>query len=132
VSIHPQQQGNPLGDYMASLERLEGLDIERVLPAHEFMFDDLNARLRGIERHHEERLQEMIGVMGGKPATAYTVARGVKWATGSFDSFSFWMQRAAIGETLAHLEYLVVEDRLQRFMEDGVQYYAPPDYEHED
>jgi hypothetical protein len=36
------------------------------------------------------------------------------------------MQRAAIGETLSHLDYLVLEDRLRKFMEDGVQYYAAP------
>jgi glyoxylase-like metal-dependent hydrolase (beta-lactamase superfamily II) len=131
VSLHPQQQGNPLGDYIASLERLEGLDVKKVLPAHEYTFDDLHGRLRGIEHHHDERLQEMVDVMGGKPRTAYDVAKGVKWATGSFDTFSFWMQRAAVGETLAHLEYMVIEDRLQKYMEDGVQYYAPPGTEHD-
>ncbi|MHB8683918.1 MAG: MBL fold metallo-hydrolase [Dehalococcoidia bacterium] len=127
VSMHPQQQGNPLGDYIASLERLEGLDVETVLPAHEYIFDDLRGRLHGIHRHHEERLQEMLDVIGDASRTAYEVAKGVKWATGSFDTFSFWMQRAAIGETLAHLEYLVIEDRLQRSMRDGVQYYTRPD-----
>jgi glyoxylase-like metal-dependent hydrolase (beta-lactamase superfamily II) len=126
VSIHPQQQGNPLGDYIASLERLEALDVKMVLPAHEFTFHDLHGRLRGIEKHHEERLAEMISVIGDQPRTAYEIARGVKWATGSFDTFSFWMQRAAIGETLAHVEYLVTENRLQRFMENGVQYWAKP------
>jgi hypothetical protein len=47
----------------------------------------------------------------------------VKWATGSFDTFSSWMQRAAIGETLSHLEYMVIEGELAKFMEDGVQHY---------
>ena len=32
--------------------------------------------------------------------------------TGTFDTFSSWMQRAALGETLSHLDYLVLEDRL--------------------
>src|SRR5205823_3511301 len=95
VSLHPQQQGNPLGDYIASLERLEGLDVKTVLPAHEYTFEDLHGRLRGIEQHHEERLGEMMGVIGDQPRTAYEVAKGVKWATGSFDTFSSWMQRAA-------------------------------------
>ena len=123
VSLHPQQQGNPLGDYIASLERLEDLDVKTVLPAHEYTFEDLHGRLRSIEQHHEERLGEMMAVIGDQPRTAYEVAKGVKWATGSFDTFSSWMQRAAIGETLSHVEYLVIEGRLEKFMEDGVQYY---------
>ena len=123
ISLHPQQQGNPLGDYIASLERLEDLDVKTVLPAHEYTFEDLRGRLRQIEVHHKERLEEMITVIGRSPRTAYYVASKVKWATGSFDTFSFWMQRAAIGETLSHLDYLVIEGGLAKFMEDGVQYY---------
>lgn len=131
VSLHPQQQGNPLGDYIASLKRLEELDVETVLPAHEYTFQDLRGRLEEIERHHDERLGEMLDCFGQGPVTAYHVAAGVKWATGSFENFSPWMQRAALGETLSHLDYLVLEGRLVKFMEDGVQYYRLPDGEAE-
>ena len=50
----------------------------------------------------------------------------MKWVTGSYDSFSPWMQRAALGETLSHLDYLVLEGRLSKFMDGGVQYYEVP------
>lgn len=123
ISLHPQQQGNPLGDYIASLERLEDLDVETVLPAHEYSFRDLRKRLREIELHHRERLDEMVAVVGRSPRTAHDVASKVKWVTGSFDSFSPWMQRAALGETIAHLDYLVLEDVLHKFTQEGVQYY---------
>ena len=123
ISLHPQQQGNPLGDYIASLERLEDLDVKTVLPAHEYTFNDLRGRLKGIELHHRERLQEMLDVIGRSPRTAYYVASKVKWATGDFSTFSSWMQRAALGETLAHLDYLVLEGDLARFAQEGVQYY---------
>ena len=126
ISVHPQQQGNPLGDYIASLKRLEDLDVDLVLPAHEYSFHDLRARLRGIEKHHEERLGEMMTCIGDAPRTGYEVARAVKWVTGTYNTFSPWMQRAALGETLSHLEYLVLEDRLQKFMEGGIQYYRTP------
>ena len=36
VSIHAQTHGSPLGDYMRSLEALVDLDVQLVLPAHEF------------------------------------------------------------------------------------------------
>ena len=44
--------------------------------------------------------------------------------TGALDSFSPWMQRAALGETLSHLDYLVLEERLTRRVEDGTMYYG--------
>lgn len=127
ISLHPQQQGNPLGDYIASLKRLEDLDVTTVLPAHEYAFTDLRARLRSIEHHHEERLQEMMECVGDGPRTAFEVARRVKWVTGMLDSFSPWMQRAALGETLSHLDYLVIEGRLSKRLESGVQYYERVD-----
>lgn len=123
ISLHPQQQGNPLGDYIASLRRLEEIDVDDVLPAHEYSFKDLKARLREIEEHHEQRLDEMMQVIGRSPRTAYEVASKVKWVTGDFSTFSSWMQRAALGETIAHLDYLVLEERLAKYMDEGIQYY---------
>jgi hypothetical protein len=65
----------------------------------------------------------MIAAIGRSQKTAYDVAAKVKWATGDFSTFSSWMQRAAIGETIAHIDYLVIEGVLSKFMQDGVQYY---------
>ena len=123
VSLHPQQMGNPLGDYLASLQRLEPLEVDDVLPAHEYRFKDLQGRLRGIVEHHGERLNEMLAIVGDGRATAYDVASGVVWATGTYDSFTHWMRRAAVSETLAHLEYAVYEGRLRMLREDGVVWY---------
>lgn len=126
ISLHPQQQGNPLGDYIASLKRLEDLDVELVLPAHEYSFADLRGRLLSIEQHHVDRLNEMVVCVGDGPRTAFDVAGRVKWVTGTLATFSSWMQRAALGETLSHLDYLVLEGRLVKYMENGTQYYKKP------
>ncbi|MCH7697651.1 MAG: MBL fold metallo-hydrolase [Chloroflexi bacterium] len=123
VSLHPQQMGNPLGDYLASLKRLMPLEVEQVLPAHEYSFTDLQGRLTEIVEHHDQRLDEMLAIVGEDGATGYDVASGIVWTTGTFDTFSFWMQRAAISETLAHLEYLVYEGRVYATRRDNVVYY---------
>ncbi|MCI0778169.1 MAG: MBL fold metallo-hydrolase [Chloroflexi bacterium] len=123
VSLHPQQQGNPLGDYLASLERLMPLEVEEVLPAHEYSFPDLQGRLREIIDHHDTRLDEMLAIVGDDGATAYDVASAIVWTTGTFDSFSHWTRRAAISETLAHLEYMVYQGRLHQTKEDGIIRY---------
>ncbi|MCH8161592.1 MAG: MBL fold metallo-hydrolase [Chloroflexi bacterium] len=123
VSLHPQQQGNPLGDYLASLERLMPLEVEEVLPAHEYSFPDLQGRLREIVDHHDTRLDEMLAIVGDDGATAYDVASGIIWTTGTFQSFSHWTRRAAISETLAHLEYMVYQGRLHQTKENGINRY---------
>ena len=123
VSLHPQQQGNPLGDYLASLERLMPLEVEEVLPAHEHSFPDLQGRLREIIEHHDTRLDEMLAIVGDDGATAYDVASGIIWTTGTFQSFSHWTRRAAISETLAHLEYMVYQGRLHQTKENGINRY---------
>ncbi len=120
VSLHPQSEDDPLGDYLRSIKKLRGLPTKRVLPAHEYSFDDLDARLDELEHHHDVRLQEMIDAIRGGASTAYDVAREVTWATGKFDDFNPWMRRSAVGETLAHLHYLVGEGRISTWEEDGI------------
>ena len=123
VSLHPQQMGNPLGDYLASLQRLEPLEVDDVFPAHEHAFKDLHGRLREISVHHEERMSEMLAIIGDGRATGYEVASGTAWATGTFDSFSSWMRRAALSETLAHLEFAVQGGLLRQVREGDLAKY---------
>lgn len=105
VSRHAQATGNPLSDYIKSLEKVEHLDVEILLPAHEFDTHDLKGRVAEIRHHHEERLAEMERCIGDG-ATAWEVAGRVVWTTGKLADFEPFMQRSAVGETLAHLEYL--------------------------
>ena len=116
VSIHAQTHGSPLGDYMRSLRLLIDLDVEIVLPAHEFEIHDLKKRIHEIEGHHEERLDEMVSCVDGGGSTAWDVAGRVKWATGMLTDFEPHMQRSAVGETLAHLEFLFEQGRLAKVM----------------
>lgn len=123
ISLHPQQTTNPLGDYLASLERLKPLEVDDVLPAHEHSFKDLHGRLDELAHHHAERLDEMLAVIGDEAKTGYEVASNIVWTIGALQDFSPWMRRAALGETLAHLEYAVYESRLRQFQIDGITHY---------
>ncbi len=125
VSIHAQTHGSPLGDYMRSLEKLVDLDVELVLPAHEFEIKDLKKRLREIEHHHELRLDEMVNCVDSGGSTAWDVAGRVEWATGKLADFEPFMQRAAVGETIAHLEYLFELGRLAKVMRGKTAYWLP-------
>lgn len=125
VSYHAQSAGNPLGDYMRSLRKLIDLDVEHVLPAHEFNVKDLKKRINDIEHHHELRLDEMVSCVDAGGSTAWDVAGRVKWTTGMLSDFPPFIQRAAVGETLAHLEYLLELGRVRRIMRDDMMYWLP-------
>ncbi len=125
VSIHTQTHGSPLGDYMRSLEKLIDLDVKYVLPAHEFDIRDLKKRIVEIEEHHEVRLAEMLRCVDRGGSTAWEVAGRVKWATGMLTDFEPWMQRAAVGETLAHLEYMFEQGQLSKVMRGKTLYWLP-------
>ncbi len=108
VSLSPLYEGDPLGDYLSSLEVLRPIRASRVLPSHEYVFDHLQKRLDEIEEHHAERLQNTLEVVsvGGRAMSGYEVASKLRWYTGSWEKLSAWEKRAAVMETLAHLEYL--------------------------
>ncbi|MGB9886388.1 MAG: MBL fold metallo-hydrolase [Moorellales bacterium] len=124
VSLNPQSSANPLGDYLQALSRIEELEVNLVLPAHEFAFSNLAERVREIQEHHRRRLDEILGLLEGEPKTAYAIACRVTWDAGPWDTLSNWNRRAAVMETLAHLEYLRHEGKISALNSaDQVTYY---------
>jgi glyoxylase-like metal-dependent hydrolase (beta-lactamase superfamily II) len=123
ISLHPEQHENPLGQYLTSLRKIKDLEVDDVFPAHEYEFKDLRGRVEELEQHHMDRLEEMLHGMGSRACTAFEIAGFTTWVTGKFEDFSPWMQRAAMGETLSHLEYAVHEGIVTKDEEGGVIRY---------
>lgn len=100
-------QSRPLADFLRSLEDLRGMQPAEVLPAHEYRFTGLDARLTALAAHHEQRLAEIARVVAAKPAglSAWQVAERVTWSRG-WDQLSGFPRQAALGEVTAHLRYL--------------------------
>ena len=85
------------------------LQVDEVLPAHEYRFRDLAARIVQLRTHHEHRLGEILAVLKRQPgATSWDIATELTWSR-PWSEIQFWTQRAALGETLAHL--IVLEAR---------------------
>ena len=111
IGVHTQQFANPLGDYLASLAKCYDLDTEEVLPAHEYRFAGLGARLDEIIGHHHDRLVEIEQLLVAEPGlTAWELSVRLRWSR-PWDEIQDFMQRAAVGETLAHL--VLLEGRAQ-------------------
>ncbi len=118
ISFHSQQVPNPLGDYLASLARLEALDPEEVLPAHEYRFAGLGTRLDELVRHHEARLTEIEDELRRRSGTTcWDLTTSLTWSR-PWEQIPPFMQRAANGETLAHL--VLLEARGRAWRQDGV------------
>jgi len=98
---------SPLDDYLDSLAALRGISPGEVLPAHEYRFTGLGARLDALREHHLERLRETADIVGSGPArhTAWQVARQVTWSR-PWGQLSAFQHQAALGEVIAHLGHL--------------------------
>ena len=116
IPFHPQAGANPLGDYLASLDKLEPYEVREVLPAHEYRFDDLRARLEELRQHHRDRFAEIIAMLREGPRTAWDIASHMRWSR-TWDDIAGFMRRAAVGETVSHLRVLEIEGVVQ--VEDG-------------
>ena len=108
IPFHPQAGANPLGDYLASLDKLEPYEVNEVLPAHEYRFDDLRTRLEELRQHHRDRFTEVIAILSEGPHTAWDIASHMRWSR-SWDDIAGFMRRAAVGETVSHLRALEID-----------------------
>jgi glyoxylase-like metal-dependent hydrolase (beta-lactamase superfamily II) len=107
---------NPLGAFISSLEKVKLLDAEFLIPSHGKPFRNANQRIQELLDHHEERLTKAYEVLK-QPATIYEVNSQL------FRKLTIHETRFAIGETIAHLEYLYQNNQCKKYLENGTWYY---------
>lgn len=106
VALNPFGPADPLGEYLASLERLMPFGAAEALPAHEYRFTGVEARVRAIQRDVDARLQEVREVLRGEPgASVWKVAHRLTWSR-PWEDFKPLARRMALDETAAHLAHL--------------------------
>jgi glyoxylase-like metal-dependent hydrolase (beta-lactamase superfamily II) len=113
ISVHAQAPQNPLADYLASLGTVEHLACDEVLPGHEWRFAGLPDRVAQLRAHHARRLEEIRAALGGGPLTCWELTTRLTWSR-PLETTSAFLQRAASGETLAHLVLLEAEGAVVR------------------
>jgi len=111
-----QPQGNPLKLYLDSLGRFRPMREDAlVLPSHGLPFYGLHARLDFLRHHHDERLAETIGALAEPRPGADLIPVLFRR---QLDTHQLGF---AIGEVLAHLNYLEADGQVQRLTgTDGV------------
>jgi glyoxylase-like metal-dependent hydrolase (beta-lactamase superfamily II) len=123
IGVHTQQFPNPLGEYLESLLKVHTLEVDEVLPAHEYRFAGLQGRLDDIITHHADRLQEIEHLLEEHPgSTAWDLSIGLTWSR-PWDEIADYMQRAAVGETVAHIVLLEKHGRVRHEGELPSRYF---------
>jgi glyoxylase-like metal-dependent hydrolase (beta-lactamase superfamily II) len=121
VGLYPESRPDPLGDYLASLERTIELEPRLVLPGHGEPIADPAARAREILHHHAQRLDETERALGPAPRSGFEVSLALFG-----EELAPTQRRFAVAETLSHLERLVVEARAEKHEDSlSVTYTGP-------
>ena len=124
VSLRSHLEGDPLGDYIESLEKIRGLSVETVLPAHQYVFSDLEGRISEMHLHHKNRCEEMKKIISDCRNTVFEISAQVSWDSRPWTEMEFWTKRMAARETLAHLVYLRNRGELKEEVVKEVLYYS--------
>jgi len=124
---HWPEMGDALGSYLESLERADTLEVELVLPAHRSSWHEHRKRIQELKEHHKVRLEEAMAALKEGDKTAYQVAPYITWKIEAkeWKDFPIVQQWFAMGETIAHLVYLLERGKVKRYNLDGTTYYAP-------
>ncbi|WP_432474712.1 MBL fold metallo-hydrolase [Amphritea sp. HPY] len=102
-------EGNPLLSWLHSLERMKELPEQTlVLPAHEYPFHGLRQRLSELDLEHRDMLTRIEQACTEPQTVMQLVAVIYRRKLSLFD------QLLAGGECLAHLHYLLAEQRIRR------------------
>jgi glyoxylase-like metal-dependent hydrolase (beta-lactamase superfamily II) len=124
VGLHPQSTPNPLGDFLASLDRLVDLGPERVLPAHGRPFRDVAPLAARLRAHHARRKDQITRLVADREMSGWEVAVRL-WGERSH----LWEKRLALQEALAHLQDLAVEGRVEKLVSrTAVRWRAAPEW----
>lgn len=121
ISVRPvEPEGNPLARFLESLARFRSLPQDTlVLPSHGLPFRGMHARIDQLDRHHAERLAELLAACN-EPRCAVELVPVL--FRRPLDDRGWYF---AMGECIAHLNYLMHAGSVARRRDaDGVLRFA--------
>lgn len=117
---------NPLDDFLVNLDKVHAYDVELALPGHRSVINDFRGRVDELREHHHERLDEVLGILNGKPMSGYEVASEMTWRMRgkTWPEAGIMQKWFATGEAIAHLYYLESRDRVKSESQNGVSLFT--------
>lgn len=125
IGVYSGGAQNPLGDFMASQEKIADLKgVSLVGPAHGSVYPDHVRRAHQLIEHHDYRMREMLDFVRNQSANAYEVAQNsFRWVFEGNPEDQRFNRGAAVMETIAHLNLLEVRGALASEDREGIIYF---------
>jgi glyoxylase-like metal-dependent hydrolase (beta-lactamase superfamily II) len=120
------REGDPLGEFLESLEKIAAYDIRLILPGHRNLIWDHHRRIAELKEHHRRRIREVMGILGTEGQTAYQTASEMTWDIdcARWEDFPVPQKWFATGEALAHLLHLERAGRVKRSFREGKAFFS--------
>jgi glyoxylase-like metal-dependent hydrolase (beta-lactamase superfamily II) len=106
TSVIPSGDGD-LADYMASLRRLQGLDVRRIYSAHGPVIEDGPGKIAEYIAHRLERERQILGALGDGLSTIPDMVAKI------YADVDVKLHRVAAGSVESHLRKLARENRVR-------------------
>jgi len=112
---------NTLKAFLESLDKVYPLEVDLVLPGHRSLIADHKKRIRELKAHHDDRLDEVLRAIQKGSRTAWEVAPYISWdiRVRSWEQFPSAQKWFAMGETIAHLNYLEADGKIKKLESNG-------------
>ena len=115
-----------LGQYLASLDKVNALDVKLVLTGHRRLVHDLSGRVKELQEHHRARLNEVLVALGDGEKDVLQIAPLIQWdiTAKTWEEFPLPQKWFAFGETLSHVKYLEARSKVRQRNQNGKIKYA--------
>jgi len=97
-----------------------------VLPGHRNILGNHRERINELRAHHDARLNEILFALEDGDKNAYQIAPCINWDIrySAWELFPPVPRLFAIGETIAHLDYLEDKKMISSRIEQGITIYS--------
>jgi len=113
----PGERRRSLKEYLHSLGRMAGLDLQLAYPGHGDVIDEPRSLIASTIEHHQKRKVDVANRLGHDPKTPYEVAGELYPDVSGYDIF------LAVSEVIAHLDLVVEDGGAVVEPREGVTYY---------
>lgn len=115
---HGEERFRPLVAYLESLQRLEALEVDLILPGHGAPFGEHRGVIRGLLEFHHRRQDRIREQLASGEATCFELTRALFPAAGRGELF------LAVSEAIAHLQVLEAAGEVSRAFRGGAHRFS--------
>lgn len=124
ITCYNMGSASSLNKYLRSLDKVAALDVKLVLPAHREPLTDCLTRIKELQAHHAKRLEEIKTILAAGWQNGMEITGKMHWAmhpTNADEQMRLYV--FALGETLAHINYLLELGCVEMSDSDGCRFY---------